>query len=132
MSIREMADRLGVRWCGGGCGLSEWRHRGGAIDPFGVLHFSERRFTKRAARNFLVLAAKQRRLADPGYLNVPMYDWWYVWSDSRVAAKMARELGFVIPARLWDEQKEECRMLAMRRGIRLHRDYPAVWAWCRR
>jgi hypothetical protein len=129
MKIEDMAERLDIRWCGGGCGLSETRHREGCIF-LGVVHFRERRFTKRAARNFLMLAARMQRESDEGYLNIPLFDWWYCYSDSIAAGRMAMECGFRLPAAVFDEQREMCRLLAAKRGVRLSK-YRKVWAWSR-
>ena len=130
MTVSEIARQLDVPVCTGGCGLSVSRHSRGTIDPFGVIHFAERRFTRRGARNLLLLIARRDREADAGYLNVPVFDWWYVYHDSVTAARMARSLGFVIPARLWDLDREWCRLLAARRGVRLGK-YRRVYNWVR-
>ena len=58
--IHHMALVLDVPTCTGGCGLSKTRHRTGSIDPFGTIHYAERRFTKRSARNYLLLVAEMR------------------------------------------------------------------------
>ena len=74
-TISEMATRLDVPWCGGGCGLSKTKHREGCLF-LGVVHFADRRFTRRAARNLLLLVARMKRESDDQYLNHEVYDWW--------------------------------------------------------
>lgn len=131
VNIQEMADRLGVVICVGGCGLSASRHRAGVIDPFGIIHFAERRFTKRGAKNLLMLVARRAREMDPGYLNIALYDWWYVYSDSVVAFRLARgDLGIRLPAHLFDRERARCRDLAARRNVRLSK-YRRVYEWSR-
>ena len=129
MTITEMARRLDTEVCVGGCGLSAGRHRAGCIF-LGVIHFAERRFTRRAARNFLLLVARRDREADADYLNHEVYDWFYVWLDSVTAARLALRLGFRLPARLFDPERELCQALAARRGVKLSR-YKRVWQWSR-
>jgi len=125
-----MADRLGVTWCGGGCGLSVTKHQEGAAF-LGVIHFAERRFSRRTARNFLMLVAMNDRKSDAGYLNVELFDWWYVYHDSITAMGMAQQLGFRLPAALFDQQRRQCRDLAAKRGVRLSR-YRKVYEWATR
>lgn len=127
MTIRQLAERLDVPWCGGGCGLSATRHREGCVF-LNVVHFAERRFTRRAARNFLLLVARMDRESDDGYLNIDTFDWWYLYKDSVTAQRMAQKAGIRIPARLFDHQREMCRLLAARRGVRLSR-YRKVYQW---
>lgn len=129
MTIRDMADRLGVPTCTGGCGLSATRHRTGCIF-LGVVHFAERRFSRRAAKNYLMLVARRDREMNDGYLNHEVYDWWYVWHDSVTAAVMARLLGFRLPAAIFARERALCRLLADRRGVKLSR-YRRVAAWVR-
>ena len=129
MTISEMARRLDVPVCTGGCGLSATRHRTGMIDPFGAIHYAERRFTKRGAKNLLVLASRHAREMDPEYLNIPLYDWWYVYADSVAASRMAMNLlGFRLPARLFDHDRARCRALAAARNVRLSK-YRRVNDW---
>lgn len=130
MTVAEMARRLDIAWCGGGCGLSEYRHRRGVMF-MGVVHYAERRFTRRGAKALLMLVARMRREADPGYLNIAEWDWWYVWHDATEASRLARTLGFVLPARLFDHERELCRLLAARRYVNLSA-YPAAYAWSHR
>ncbi len=134
MTFSEMAARLDVPFCGGGCGIASWvrDHDAGFVDPFNVVHWRERRFTRRGAKNFLVLVARWERMNDPEMLNdLDIYDWWYPHHDSVRAQAMAGQLGFRIPAHLFDIERERCRLLARKRGIRLSH-YPAIQAWAKR
>lgn len=128
MTISEITARFGV--CTGDCGLSDRRHRLGVIDPFGTAHYANRRFTRRAAKNLLVLIARRNRTSDTGYLNVEVYDWWYVYDDSVTAERMALGLGFRLPARLFDRERAMCRLMADRRGVKLSA-YRRVMEWSR-
>lgn len=130
-TVSQIAADLDMRVCLGGCGLSATRHREGCIDPFLQVHFAERRkMTHRAARNLLLLLAKAQRMADPGYLNIDVFDFYYIYSDSVAAARMARDCGFRLPARLFDDRRRICRDLAARRWINLSK-YPRVYSWSR-
>ena len=129
MTVEEIGVALGVPICTGGCGLSASRHRTGTIF-LGVIHFAERRFTKRGAKNLLILASRRAREMDPGYLNIPLYDWFYLWSDCTVAAAYASDLGFRLPAHLFDHERALCRALAARRNVRLSK-YRRVYEWSR-
>lgn len=130
MTVTEIAAALDVPVCVGGCGLSISRHRAGVIDPFGIIHFAERRFTKRGAKNLLILVARITREQDPGYLNIPLYDWFYLWSDCTTAAAYAGDLGFRLPAHLFNRERALCRDLAARRNVRLSK-YRRVYEWSR-
>ena len=123
----ELASRLGLRVCGGGCGISAARHRRGIIF-LGVIHYADRRLTVQTARNLLLLAARNDREADAGYLNIPLYDWWYLHHDATVAWRMARSVVIRLPARAFDRQRAACRRLAALRGVRLGR-YRKVAQW---
>lgn len=130
MTVDEMAARLDIPWCPGGCGLSESRHRTGTIF-LGVVHYSRRRFTKRGAKNLLMLVARRAREMDPEYLNIPLYDWWYVYADSVAASKLAFNLlGIRLPAHLFDRERALCRDLAARRNVRLSK-YRKTYEWSR-
>lgn len=120
MTITEMGARLGVPTCTGGCGLSATRHRTGCIF-LGVVHYAERRFTRRAARTYLMLVARLERENDPAFLNDEVYDWLYPYIDSVEAGKLAMQLGFRLPAAVFDRQREQVRSLAARRGVKLSR-----------
>ena len=128
MTIHDLAVRIGDPICLGECGLSITRHRNGA-NYLGVTHFADRRFSHRAARNLLLLVARNRREQDPLYLNdYGLYDWAYLALDALAASRIARECGLRLPAKLWDAQRGECQWLAARRGVKLTK-YPRVWRW---
>ena len=130
MTYQEMADQLGVPFCPGGCGITTRSHDQGFLF-FGVLHFTDRRFTRRGAKNFLMQVAYRARHIDEFWLNDPRFDWMYLHNDSVMAQKFAGKLGFRIPASLFDEERERCILLARKRGIKLSR-YPEVYAWAKR
>lgn len=129
-STAELAARLDINVCGGNCGLSHYHHRYGTIDCFGGLHFAPRRFTRRAARNLLLLIARAQREADPGYLNISLFDWQYLYLDSIAAQNLALRAGFRLPTRLFDAQRGRCRGLMARRNVAPNR-YPRVREWLR-
>jgi hypothetical protein len=129
MTYREMAAALKVPFCDGGCGLVDSAHQRGVFF-IGVLHWRERRFTRRGAKNFLSLIAYDRRLHDPEFLNIPEFDWLYLYNDAVVTQGLAMSFGFRIPARLFAEEREKCRRLAFKRGVKLS-TYPSVYEWAR-
>lgn len=114
----EIVRRMGDPVCGGGCGLSPRKHRSGCVF-LGVIHYADRRHTHRSFRNLLLLVAQRRRMDDPEYLNIDLFDWFYVYEDSVTAARLAREAGHPIPARLWDDRRRLCRDRAAMRGVQL-------------
>jgi len=126
MRIMDFAG-YGSTICTGGCGLSTNAHRRGTL-LLGVVHFADRRFSRRALRNLLILVARREREADPEYLNIPAYDWWYVYADNVQASKWALRLGVRLPARLSRVDRLRCQRLAITRGIHLSR-YPRVQSW---
>ncbi len=128
MTIREAATRHGA--CDGtNCPFRgdplHWR---GFIDPFGVAHFSRRRFTRRALRNLFLLVARRDRLADPQYLNIKGYDWYYLYVDNVAASRMAMDLGVRLPARLSRLDRLRCLQLARKQGVKLSRR-SSIYAW---
>ena len=128
-TYRQMARDLGVPMCGGGCGIASWvrDHDAGFVDPFNTVHFRERRFTRRGARNFLLLVARWERMNDPEMLNdLDLFDWEYQHRDAVRAQSLARQLGFRIPAHLFDYEREMCLLLARKRGVTLP---PTIRAW---
>lgn len=129
--MRRLSDVLTLdRWCRGGCGLSAYRHRFGVIDPFGTLHFGDRRFTKRAAKNLLTAAARRERWADPGWLNTAEFTWLHLYHDAVAAQALAREAGFRLPSRLFDHERQIVRAIAVRDEIALSK-YERVRSWLR-
>lgn len=116
----------------GQCGLSATRHRTGVIDPFGVIHFRERRMSKRALRRFLLLVARRSRLNSPDFLNEPQFNWYYSWSDNIEAGRLAAQLGARLPAALSRNDRLTCLTNARKAGIHLSIGWPQVYAWARR
>lgn len=128
-TIHEAAARYGV--CDSPtCPLiGDPLHWKGFIDPFGVGHYSDRRFTRRALRNLLILVARRDRLADPGWLNSnALFDWYYLYTDEVAASRMAMSLGVRLPARLSRLNRLKCLQLAKRKGVKLSKR-SAVYAW---
>jgi hypothetical protein len=113
------------------CPVSQRRHERGMIDGFGVIHFADRRFTKIGAKNLLMLIAKRDREDDPGFLNDPIYDFLYPALDALRAQQLAGEMGFRLPARLFDKEREQARTLAARRHVSIRR-YPRLRSWLAR
>jgi hypothetical protein len=121
-------------FCDGGCGLAYANIHAQGLVFLGVLHWTERRFTRRGAKNFLTTIARHKRLNDPEYLNIPHFDWLYLHDDAVTAQGWANHLfGFRIPAHLFDRDRDRCVRLAHRRKVKLS-NYPAVysWAWMNR
>lgn len=131
MTFARMTIVTGAIVCSGGCGISARRHDRGVVDGFNIVHYAERRFSRRSARRFLMLCAEAERRADPGYLNAPPFDFWYVYHDNVRAQEWARQLGFRLPAKLSEIDRLYCIALANRARIHLGRDFPAVYAWAR-
>ena len=100
----------------------------GVIDGFGVAHFADRRFTRRALRNMLLLVARRNRAADMEYLNLPQFEFFYLWHDNVEASRMAMELGVRLPARLSRLDRLRCLQLARRQNVRLSKR-SAIYAW---
>lgn len=130
MTYREIADRLGIeRVCVERCGLSEHALRG-VVDGFDILHWRERRVTRRGLRRFLLLAARRKRLADESYLNDDRkFGYAYLYWDARQADLWAAELGIRFPVAFSRSERLRC-LLAAPRG--LARRNPAMWAWARK
>jgi hypothetical protein len=127
MTYREMATQLKTPFCDGGCGMNDELHEQGLVF-LNVLHWSERRFTRRGAKNFLVLIAKHKRLSDPEFLNIEKFDWLYIHNDAVMAQAWAKMFGFRIPGSLFDRDRDRLIRLARKRGVNLS-TYPAVYAW---
>lgn len=136
MTIHEAAARYNV--CDGLvptdngrlalCGISYAAHWIGTIDGFGVAHFANRRFTRRALRNLLLLVARRDRMADPAYLNLPQFEYYYLWSDNVAASRMALDLGVRLPARLSRLDRLRCQQLARKAGVKLSKR-SAIYKW---
>lgn len=124
----EIVRRLGIEQvCLGGCGLSDYQHRG--IIFLGVIHFRERRFTRRGLRRFLLLVAERSRLADPGFLNGPDQEWYALWWDEQRANFLAAQVGYRFPASWSVNERMRSRYLASKTNVKLARDFPAVYSW---
>ena len=130
MTIGDLARNLDLVWCGGSCGLSATRHRKGVV-LLGVVHYDDRRLTVQTARTLCLLAARNDREQDAGYLNVDLFDFWYAYHDSVVAYRMARSVGIRLPARVFDAKRAECRRLAAMRGVKLSK-YRNAFQWAMR
>jgi hypothetical protein len=125
LSYRKMSLILGVPFCAGGCGIDERRHRAGTLF-MGVIHWSERRFSRRGARNFLLLAARREREADPEFLNAPHLRFYHVWWDAQRAAELAATLHFRFPAEASLRDRARCYQLARQQRVRL---IPRIRRW---
>ena len=115
-TTRDLSARLPVAVCEGGCGLSETRHRRGCVF-MQVVHYADRRLTVQTARNLLLLAARAEREADPQYLNIDLFDFWYCYADSIRAYNMGLACGVRLPRRAFDRERAECRRLAAKRQV---------------
>lgn len=127
-SYREVVARLDLpAVCLGDCGLSDHRHRGSLF--LGVVHFGERRISKRGLRRFLRLCAKRDRLDDPGFLNSPELSFAHGYFDEAKAVAWAARLGYRFPVGF--SRAERLRVLAKApKGFA--RTHAAIWAWARR
>jgi len=114
--------------CAGGCGLPDKDHWKGVIDPFGVIHYADRRFTRRALRNLLLLVARRDRAADKEFLNLPQFEFFYLWWDNVTASRMAMDLGVRLPARLSRFDRLRCLQLARKQGVALSRR-SSIYSW---
>lgn len=126
MTLLDFAE-YGSPICTGGCGLSDRAHIVGTL-YLGVIHFADRRWSRRALRNLLLLVARREREADPGFINMRPFDWYYLYLDNVKASRMALGLGVRLPARLSRKDRLMCARIAAARRIALSR-YPAVRAW---
>lgn len=116
------------QWNGRPCPMSGRAHERGRVDAFGLIHFSDRQFNKRAAKRLLVLVAGRARLKDPTMLNSEMFDWLYVYMDAVEAQKIALGWGFRLPARLFEQDRQRALQLAARRSVSVRR-YPKFKSW---
>lgn len=132
MTFADVCGRLGItKVCAGGCGLSANRHRTGTLF-LDVIHWSERRMTKRALRRFLLLVAKRDRLNDADYVNLPIWNWYYLWLDNVEAGRLAAKIGVRIPADLSRNDRLACLTLARKWGASLSTGWPQVYSWAKR
>ncbi len=109
------------------CGLSDTAHRG-TVDPFNVIHFRDRRFSRRGLRKLLLLAARRDRLVDPGFLNDERL-YWHIhrYLDERRANEWAARIGVRFPVAY---SAPERRAVSLVPG--LSRKHSAVYAWAHR
>lgn len=131
MTIHDVAAQYNV--CDGRWHHCPWRgtkrHMAGFIDVFGTAHYTDRRFTRRSLRNLLLLIARRDRMADPGWLNDDkLFAYYYLYVDEVAASKMAKELGFRLPAKLSRLSRLRCQALARKAGVRLSKR-SALYAW---
>jgi hypothetical protein len=76
----------------------------------------------------LLLVARRDRAADMEYLNLPRFEFFYLWHDNVEASRMAMELGVRLPARLSRLDRLRCLQLARRQNVRLSKR-SAIYAW---
>jgi hypothetical protein len=121
-------EQLGIeRVCLGGCGLNDYRHRGSIF--LNVIHWRERRVTRRGLLRFLLLVARRNREKDPGYLNDRKFRFLYTWIDHRAADDMAGLLGIRFPVAFSRRERAGVLWDAMRQNIHLASTHPAIYAW---
>ncbi len=125
MTIKEAAIQMNVCLY---CDLGFEAHWAGTLDGFGVVHYADRRFSRRALRNMLLLVAKRERMADVEFLNLPIFEFFYLYSDNVMASKWAVALGVRLPARLSRLDRLRCLSLAKRQGAKLSKR-SAVYKW---
>lgn len=141
MTYADIVSRLGFEGVclRADCGLTDNAVRG-CLDPFGVVHWRERRVTRRGLRRFLLLVAKRERLADRivndaapvrGYLNARRHAWLHTYLDARQADRWAAELGVRFPVEFSRQERSECLYLAWRSGANLSKR-PAIYSWAYR
>lgn len=125
MTYAEIAERLGVqRVCFGGCGLGDYAHRGRLF--LGVIHWRERRMTRRGLRRFLLLVARRMREADPDFLNTRGMAWAHAYFDEQFANQLAAQLRIRFPAVFSAVERERCHRGA---PVGYWRTHQAIWAW---
>jgi hypothetical protein len=128
VTYRQIVEELGLwRVCLNDppCGLSATAHRGTIF--LGVIHFRDRRFSRRGLRKLLLLCAKRDRLASVNFLNDPGLWFAYFYLDERKANEWAAQIGVRFPVSF---SAPERRAVSLVPG--LSRTMPAIWAWARR
>lgn len=138
MRYADVVARLGLQQvCFGDCGLTDRAHRGAIF--LGVIHWRERRLTRRGLRRFLLLVAKRDRLqtawesqdifAPPrGFLNDPKLAFYHLWHDEMEANRMASSLGVRFPVEFSLRERSKAQLGLVGRV----RQYPAIYAWASR
>lgn len=125
-------------WNGQPCPVSAARHRRGTEDGMGLIHYADRRLTKRSVKRLLMMVAARNRRKDPEFLNDPVYDFLYPYLDSVEAQRLAQTFGSMrLPARLFDVEREVVRYRAAMRGVALGspwigRRWSGLDSWLRR
>lgn len=94
-----------------------------------VLHWSDRRVTRRGLRRFLLLVAKRKRELAPAYLNDPKLGWFHLYDDNREADKMAAKLGVRFPVEFSRTERWKCLWLAHKAKVPITRTHPALYSW---
>lgn len=110
-----------------GCGLDPYRQRGTLF--LGVLHWRERRVTRRGLRQFLLLVARRDREADPGYLNERRFRWLYLYLDEMAANDLAGRLGVRFPVAFSRAERSRCLWYAGKARARITLAHPAAYSW---
>ena len=128
MTYLQVVEKLHLRQvCLGACGIQSRSHKRGFI-YLDVVHWQERRVSKRGLRRFLLLCAQRDRRLDPGFLNDERQWWWlYLYTDQRRADQWAWQLGVRFPVTLSLPERRTVALVP-----NLARTYPAIYAWARR
>jgi hypothetical protein len=129
MTYPEVIEHLGIeKVCFGGCGLNTYRHRGSIV--FGVIHWADRRVSRRGLRRLLLLVAKRERLEDPEFLNDRYLGYYHLWHDEQRANELAAQLGMRFPAEFSRVERLRCLALMGRRKLR-PQGYATILDWAR-
>lgn len=133
MTYAAVVEKFGLaRVCMGGCGLSDRAHRGSLF--LGVIHWRERRMTRRGLRRFFLLVARRDRVApssaDPsaptrGFLNDGSMLAYHLHWEEQYANMLANWVGVRFPAEFSKRERERASKALAGRT----RQWPAVTAW---
>jgi hypothetical protein len=134
MTYADVVRKLGwpKRVCLGGCSITVRSHRAGFIDPFNVLHWQERRVTRRGLRKFFLLLARRNREADPTYLNERRFAWLYLYLDEQYANALGQVLGVRFPIEFSRTERWKCLRLAHKANARITKTNPRAYSWASR
>jgi hypothetical protein len=135
MTYATVVSRLGLQQVCLGCAITERSHRNGFIDGFGVVHWAERRVTKRGLRRLLLLVARRDRnrlnydteWLTRGFLNDRALYWAHFYFDEQRANEWAAKLGVRFPVEFSGPER---RVVALVPG--LSRSHPQIYQWARR
>lgn len=129
-SYEQVVAKLGwpKRVCLGGCGVTTRSHRTGFIF-LDVVHFEERRVTRKGLRRFFLLLARRNREADPTYLNDPQLGWYHLWADEQYANALAQVIGVRFPVEFSRTERWRCLWLAHKVKVPITRTHPALYSW---